>query len=76
MPPMSDADWVLAALEGARPGTSLTIADMAEWIDWQNHVRYRDDEIEKALAELINAKKVRRVGKTKYGLAKSARVPS
>ena len=56
----SDADWVLAAIAAARAGYALTPADMIEWIDWRNHVRFSPAEIDAFLAAHEAAGRVRR----------------
>ena len=52
----SDAEWVLAALAAAR--TPLTPAQIIEWIDWRNHVRFSLAEVATLLAAHTTAGRV------------------
>lgn len=52
----SDAEWVLAALAAAR--AALTPAQIIEWIDWRNHVRFSATEVATLLAALTSAGRV------------------
>src|SRR5262245_11266968 len=58
----SDAEWVLAALAAARPDFPLQPGDIAEWIDWRNHVRFRTEDIEAMLTAHEAGGRVRREG--------------
>ncbi len=52
----SDAEWVLAALAAARG--ALTPAQIIEWIDWKNHVRFSPAEVGALLAAHVSAGRV------------------
>ncbi len=54
----TDAEWVLAALAAARTGTGLTPAQIIEWIDWRNHVRFGAAEVGALLAAHAGAGRV------------------
>ncbi|MCC6998081.1 MAG: hypothetical protein IT370_25935 [Deltaproteobacteria bacterium] len=64
----SDAEWVLAALAAAR--SALTPAQIIEWIDWRNHVRFSLAEVAALLASHVAAGRVVAVTTTTWQLAR------
>ena len=52
-------DWVLKALEHYERQGGANVADIIEYIDWQDHSRYSPEEIGGSLRKLENGRQVK-----------------
>ena len=53
-------EWIKKSLDASKDGE--TVAQIIEYIDWQNHTRYAEKEIEATLESLSKKGEVQRKG--------------